>query len=390
MSRTQNILVVDDEPRNQRIILESIADMAEVTVASSGEEALRLIETQVPDLLLLDIMMPGMDGYRVCREIRANPRLKHTKVVLVSGKAMMEEKLKGYEVGADDYITKPFVSEELLAKTKVFLRLAALERDLEEQVQSRTRQLLEAEAKLVSAAKMSALGEMAGGIAHEINTPLGTISLLADQIQEYVQDESIDRKSIGEMITIIGNTVRRIGAIVHGLRTFSRDGSLDRLEPASVKQIVEKTLILCAEKLKYTNIKVEILPIDGELEILCRPVQISQVLLNLINNACDAVGELTEKWITISVDRQDPDILISVTDSGEGIPAAVREKLFHPFFTTKDIGKGTGLGLSISKGILDAHQGTLSVDLACPNTRFIVRVPAAPEKCQVAPSGRVA
>src|SRR6185312_15086367 len=112
------------EPRNQRIVAESLDGEVAFKTVSNGEEALAALEAAAMDLVLLDIMMPGIDGYEVCRRIRANPALALTKVILVSGKAMIEERLKGYDVGADDYMTKPFVPEELLAKTRVFLKLA--------------------------------------------------------------------------------------------------------------------------------------------------------------------------------------------------------------------------------------------------------------------------
>src|SRR5579885_2850942 len=188
MSEAQKVLIVDDEPRNQRIITEVLEGHFESKTANSGESALEMIDSYHPDLLLLDIMMPGLDGYEVCKRIRCRPDCRFTKVILVTGKAMLEERLKGYEVGADDYMTKPFVLEELLAKCHVFLRLAKVEKelaalnaDLKTAVEDRTK-------KLVNAAKMAALGEMAGGIAHEINTPLGTIGLIGEQIRELASE----------------------------------------------------------------------------------------------------------------------------------------------------------------------------------------------------------
>ncbi|MGE0528434.1 MAG: response regulator, partial [Bdellovibrionales bacterium] len=128
-SNKQKVLIVDDEPRNQRILSEILSSHADCLFASSGEEALHIMKELTPDLLLLDIMMPGMDGYSVCRQLRSDSRFESTKVILLSGKAMVEERLKGYEHGADDYITKPFVPEELLAKAKVYLRLTRLEKE---------------------------------------------------------------------------------------------------------------------------------------------------------------------------------------------------------------------------------------------------------------------
>jgi C4-dicarboxylate-specific signal transduction histidine kinase len=284
-------------------------------------------------------------------------------------------------VGADDYMTKPFVPEELLAKANVFLRLTLMEREvtelnqsLEIKVQERTKQLLDTEAKLITSAKMAALGEMAGGIAHEINTPLSTVRMVAEQIEELIKDTPPDQGLIAEKTQIISNTVQRISVIISGLRTFSRDGSKDRLDYMPLHRIVDDTLALCGEKIKYNSVEIKV-DFPDDIKVQCRPVQVSQVLLNLIGNACDAISSQEEKWVKVSAEKKNGFVNIYVTDSGKGIPAAVREKLFQPFFTTKEIGKGTGLGLSISKGIIDAHEGSLSIDSTCANTRFVIRLP---------------
>lgn len=380
--KKQRVLIVDDETRNQRIIVETLEDSVEHRCATSGEEALKIMETFSPDLVLLDIMMPGINGYEVCKSIRANPKFKLVKVILVSGKAMLTERLQGYEVGADDYMTKPFEPEELLAKTKVFLRLSRVEnqlftlnQSLEEQVQERAKQLIAAEAKLVTSAKMAALGEMAGGIAHEINTPLSTIMMMSEQIGELLTEEPIDRKETTEMTRLIGKTVERIAGIVRGLKTFSRDGSKDSFTPVPLKQILDETMALCNEKLKHGGVELTIEKISADIMIQCRAVQISQVLLNLINNAYDAILPLSERWIKLTTEIQKDFVQIVITDSGKGIPKEIQNKIFQPFFTTKEIGSGTGLGLSVSKGIVDAHNGSLNLDANCPNTRLFLRLP---------------
>ena len=382
MKEKQKVLIVDDEPRNRRIIEEMLDDAYDFRNAGSGEEAISAIETYDPDLVLLDIMMPGIDGYEVCRRLRANSKLKFTKVILVSGKAMVEERLQGYAAGADDYMTKPFAAEELLAKAKVFLKLAhterelaELNRDLEQKVESRTQQLVEAEEKLVTAAKMSALGEMAGGIAHEINTPLATIAMIVEQIGELIGEDPLDKKMVIEMTNTASRTIHRIGGIIRGLRTFSRDASQDQFNVLPLQQMIEETMVLCQERLKHANVKLELRPIADDLKIECRSVQITQVLINLIGNACDAIQAVPEKWIEIQAQARGKEIELTVTDSGPGIPADLRNRIFQPFFTTKEIGKGTGLGLSVSQGIMTAHRGSIRVDGDSPRTRFVLRFP---------------
>jgi C4-dicarboxylate-specific signal transduction histidine kinase len=386
----QKILIVDDESRNQRILAEVLENF-EFKITSSGEEALQVIEEYLPDLVLLDIMMPGIDGYEVCKKIRLNPHLTHTKVILVSGKAMLDERLKGYECGADDYMTKPFMPEELLAKTKVFLRLTLVEKELsslitalDQKVQEKTKHLMDREAQLLNSAKMSALGEMAGGIAHEINTPLGTLGLASSEIEELINEPEVDRSTIAELAKISTETVKRISLIIQGLRTFSRDGSVDTFNPAQVKYIIETTLALCKEKIKNSKIKLEVGPIPEDLTINCQAVQISQILLNLISNACDAVEGLDEQWIKVAVEFSDDQVHLSVADSGPGIKSDIQNKIFQPFFTTKDIGKGTGIGLSISQGIANQHNGTLMLNPNSKNTQFVLSLPTNIEKAAVA------
>ncbi len=391
MASKQKVLIVDDEPRNQRIVTETLEDLFELQVASSGEEALQCLEKDPPDLVLLDIMMPGMSGYEVCAHVRNNPDLRFTKVILVSGKAMIDERLKGYEAGADDYMTKPFVPEELMAKSKVFLRLAHIEKELDQmnhsldaKVQEKARLLMAAEMKLVNSAKMSALGEMAGGVAHEINTPLATILLLSDQQTEVLaeKENAISKESLENYFSVIATAAKHIAKIVQGLRFFSRDSSADPFAKADLAKIVEDTILLCAERFKTHSVRLDVQSL--QLSISCRSVEIAQVLLNLLNNSFQAIEKLPDKWVQILVQEDREFVEISVTDSGSGIPPVTREKIFQPFYTTKDVGQGTGLGLSISKGIIENHNGTLKLDETSANTRFVIRIPKEQNALQVA------
>jgi signal transduction histidine kinase len=388
----QKIMIVDDEPRNQRILMETLENLSENRICLNGEEILNQIDEFLPDLVLLDIMMPDLDGYEVCKRIRAKERLKTTKIIMVSGKAMTEEKLKGYEWGADDYITKPFISEELLAKAKVFLRLSKFEKEmddlnlkLDEKVKEKTRQLYEAESLLINSAKMAALGEMSGGVAHEINNPLASINLVSDQIRELISRDPIRWQSkIIEMSWVVSQAVKHIASIVHGLQTFARDASHDAFDLAPLKPIVNNTLNLCQAKFSAGNVKLMVDEIDENFHVYCRPVQVTQVLLNLISNAHDAIEYLPERWIRVSFQEKDEGIVITVTDSGSGISDSIRDKIFQPLFTTKEVGKGTGLGLSISKGIVEAHSGRLTVNKDSLNTQFVLWLPKQAQHKKIA------
>lgn len=225
--------------------------------------------------------------------------------------------------------------------------------------------------KMIASAKMSSLGEMAGGIAHEINNPLTIISGKVSQIRLQVASEKMDMEKIVSDLNKIESTSKRIAKIVKGLRTFSRESEKDPFVVVPAKELLEETLELCRERIRNYKIELKINCPD-DIQIRCRPTQISQVLMNLIGNAVDAVEPLSEKWIAIDFYREGDLVQMSVTDSGAGIPSKVVEKMMNPFFTTKEAGKGTGLGLSISKSILEDHKARIVYDSLSKNTRFLV------------------
>lgn len=235
-------------------------------------------------------------------------------------------------------------------------------------------QLETTKAKSIASAKLASLGEMAGGVAHEINNPLAIISMNAAQLLELLDDPDATKDELKMFVEKIQKTTARIDRIVKGLKSFARGGELDPFISTSVKSIIENTLELCSEKLKKHAVELRLKNIV-DVSIECREAQIGQVLLNLISNGVDAIDKLSEKWIEIELKDLDGYVVIDVTDSGVGIPDEVAEKIMQPFFTTKDVGKGTGLGLSISKGIIESHKGRFRLDRKSENTRFSILLP---------------
>jgi signal transduction histidine kinase len=233
----------------------------------------------------------------------------------------------------------------------------------------------ENEMLLLQASKMSSLGEMAAGIAHEINNPLAIIQGKSSLIASCVDGPEVDRPRVKKLSADIDRTVMRVVRIIKGLRAFSREGSRDAFELKSVAVLLEETLSFCSERFKGNGVKLIVDSVEPELTMECQPPQISQVILNLLNNSFDAVQVLPEKWVRLEVRDLGASIEISVTDSGSGIPEAIRAKILQPFFTTKEVGKGTGLGLSISAGIMKSQGGRLSLDEASAHTRFVIVMP---------------
>jgi C4-dicarboxylate-specific signal transduction histidine kinase len=214
-------------------------------------------------------------------------------------------------------------------------------------------------------------------VAHEINTPLAIIGMRIEQMEECISDGEPDGIDFMDGLKVIKQTTDRIAKIVSGLRFFAREGR--RAEPQKMKAstIVEETLALCQERFANHGVQLEINKdaVYNSVEFECRSVEISQVILNLLNNAFDAIEAMREKWIKLDVSEIADCVQISVTDCGPGIPKHVQDKIMQPFFTTKPIGKGTGLGLSISKGIIEDHHGKFYIDNSSPNTKFVILLP---------------
>lgn len=241
------------------------------------------------------------------------------------------------------------------------------------------RQYEETRSKALNSARLSALGEMAGGMAHEINNPLmiiyAKITNLKKLLAPSMSEESIVKSQAA--IAKVEKTIERISKIIRGLRTIARDGENDPFQFANVSTLIADTVELCRHRLTSKSIQF-LYPenLDPSLEVECRSTQVIQVLLNLIGNAVDAVeAREGEKWVRLEVQTSKDHLILKVQDSGPGIPEALHEKIMQPFFTTKEIGKGTGLGLSISKGIADSHKGSLSLEPDAKQTCFVLTLP---------------
>ncbi|HTL38041.1 MAG TPA: ATP-binding protein [Kofleriaceae bacterium] len=233
--------------------------------------------------------------------------------------------------------------------------------------------LVQARARAAQGARLAALGEMSSGIAHEIRNPLAAINIAASQIVEL----STQPAQVAELGERIQRVVMRASRIIEGLRSFSRDASGDPLVPARVDRVIADTLELCGKRLTDKGVELTIADVSPDLVVQCRPVQLSQVLMNLLGNAYDAVSTAQERWIRLDVHADGGWLEIAVSDSGPGIPKELKSRIFEPFFTTKDVDRGTGLGLSLSRGIVETHQGTLELDTSSKHTRLAMRIPLA-------------
>jgi len=231
-----------------------------------------------------------------------------------------------------------------------------------------------AQESLVLHSKMAALGEMAAGIAHEVNNPLTIVKGYADLMVMNLSKDEPRINEIREWASMISSTSIRMSKIINGLRSFAREDAYEDFQPCTVGEVLDDAFAFSLERIKNKGILLEV---DGDREtvIQCNRVGISQVLLNLLNNALHAVGDQASKWIRIVIRRSESSLVISVMDSGGPIPPEFRSRIMDPFFTTKAPGEGSGLGLSVSRSIMLNHRGDLILDADAEFTKFDLILP---------------
>lgn len=255
-------------------------------------------------------------------------------------------------------------------------RMIGVLRDITDETLARL-DLINERAKNSQSSKLATLGEMASGIAHEINNPLTIIRGYLKMIEYMVIEKEISREEIIDSIKKSQKAIERATKIVSSLKYFSRDASQDPFEIRSIKEIIEDTLSFCQTRLEKQHVFLDIKIPEEDIHIQCRPVEISQIILNLILNSFDAVKILApeRKWIKIHVIYTETELQLRIIDNGEGIIDKIKPKLFEPFNTSKPSGQGTGLGLSISKNIAKIHGGDLILESERSPTTFLLTIP---------------
>jgi len=415
-SNTGFILIVDDNPTNLSLLCEALnSEGFRFRVAVDGESAIAQVERNQPELILLDVQMPGIDGFETCRRLKANPITQNIPIIFTTALADTDSKTKGFSLGAVDYIPKPFAQEEVIARVRVHLQLKQLNESLEQQVSDRTKALQQAQVQLVQQEKLSTLGELVAGIGHEINNPVNFISSNIPPLQEYIAAitellslykqeypkptakittaiNNLDLDFILEDITKILNSLEvgseRIRNLSNSLRNFSRSDS-DAKIFADLHQGLDSTLMILQHRLKANSDRpqIEVIKNYGVLpQVNCYLGQMNQVFMNILANAVDALDEaiiqgkisniIPQIQITTALDSEQFAV-IQIADNGIGVPERLKKRLFEPLFTTKTVGKGTGLGLSIAYEIVvEKHKGILEVN-SQPGmgTEFIIKIP---------------
>lgn len=260
---------------------------------------------------------------------------------------------------------------------EVYEKLSNHAKELEEEVVKRTKTINEQQMTIANASKMAALGEMAGGIAHEINNPLTIISSTCAFLKRTIETGKYNPDLTIKCLSEIDKTIVRIAKIIQGLKVISRDATGEEYVLVKIRDLMDDVMGLCSEKLKNRGVSFFIDLSDPVYDqmIECRRIQLSQIFINLIGNAYDAIEDLPQRWIKLESRLDNDFVEFKITDSGNGIPKEIHDKIFQPFFTTKPVGKGTGLGLSLSISIVKDHMGHFTLDDTNPNTCFVMKLP---------------
>ena len=414
-----DILIVDDTAENIRFLSALLLQQGyHVRKAINGKMALMAAQATAPDLILLDVNMPDMNGYEVCTQLKADATTSRVPIIFLSALDEVADKIKAFQVGAVDFITKPFQFEEVLVRLQTHLKI----KDLQTQLQAKNDQLQDAfdhlkqmQAQLVRKEKMLGLGQLVAGVCHELNNPMSFIAgnlnpadnyveMLLNVVDSYQQAYPQPTPSIAAMLKdadldFVASDLKsiiksmrvgsdRICTIISALRNFSRLGEAES-KAIDLHEGLESTVLLLGHRLidKPNMPSIQVIRDYAKLPLVtCYVSELNQVFLNLLNNAIDALESQAAQSLTsypsptilLSTELTDEHTLtIRVKDNGIGIPDTVGMRLFEPFFTTKPVGQGMGLGLAISYQIIvEKHNGHLSYRSTPEHgTEFIIQMP---------------
>lgn len=353
------IAIVDDDPGSRKTASDLLAPLGhQVAVFASGAAFLESLATGVPDLLLCDVMMPELDGLELTRRLRQRGELGVVPIVLVTALDAVGDRVAGLEAGADDFLSKPVHGPELRARVSNLLQVGAYRKWLEAERAAAQRQVGEVQQQLFHAERLATLGTFAAGISHELKNIVAVFSSMLGTLERAPGGYLLD----DEAHLALKQSTAHAAELAHSVLKVSRatGPSEDRVDLCAVVRDVT-SMLRAAGRTRHIEVRTQLPP--GAHPAAVNTLEAQQVLLNLVGNACDALGHARGARIEITVAPEaDGRVRLTVSDNGPGMSAAVRAKLFTPFFTTKPPGQGTGLGLMVIRQIVERWQGAIEVD----------------------------
>ncbi len=375
------VVVVEDNAQLREFLTTLLGREHRVVAAEDGEEGLAVVRTTRPDLVVADVMMPRKSGLDLCRELKddADPALATTPILLLTAKAELAHRLDGYEKGADDYLVKPFNSKELLARVRVLLRMRALEQALARRNAELSGELSSTRDQLIQSEKLSAVGQLAAGVAHEINNPLTSIISFAQLLLK----GRVSAEDARRCLELIASEGERAARIIRSLLAFARKHTPER-SLTSITSVLDTVIELRLYALGKAGVEVTRRYSDLPA-IMVDAHQLQQVFLNILINAEQALAERRGGHILVETELAGDIVRVRVSDDGPGIAPEDLSRVFEPFYSTKEVGQGTGLGLSICYGIIEEHGGRIVAESGVGRgATFVIELPVEAPR----PSGR--
>ena len=365
------ILVIDDTPDNLIIMSNLLEDKYIVKVANRGEKGLKIARSDSPpDLILLDIMMPEMDGYEVCERLKADPKTADIPIIFLTAKNEVDDEISGFTVGAVDYITKPIQAEVTLARIKRHLTIKA--------VQDKQRdKSLKLRDRLEHMQKLSSLGQLTAGVAHEFNNILSTIMGYTEVSKMILDDISVDtfKIDLGHNLNGVETSVKKAAGLIQKMLIYCNQHELNDVKSMHIKPTINvlNEVLLALDSTAMAKTKLTVLCTE---DIRIDSTALNQVVTNLISNAHYAIKNMPNGQVNLSLQMTNLDemqcsacgstisgafIKLRISDNSTGMDAETLTRVFDPFFTTKPVGDGVGLGLSVVSGIMHQANGHIVV-----------------------------
>lgn len=387
MEKKKKVLVVDDTVANLDLIVSFLGNKGyKCLIAKNGFDAITRAENTLPDIILLDIQMPHLDGYETCKRLKEMPVTAPIPIIFMTALSDTTDKVKGFNVGAVDYITKPIDSEELLARLETHLTIHQLKNDLEKSLHYKE-ELLKTQKELFKSEKMASLGYLVSGIAHEFNTPLGigitSSTQINDDTMALLENFNIDSTEINNLLksiitcnNLIFSNLNKLGLIIKKIKKLSISKSMENTSDINLKEFITECLKLTKAVLNNPKLEIRITGEDSIVECVNQEA-IESIINNLFENSIvhGFKEDRLDNKIDIKIYKKDNLITIEFKDNGVGIKSENISKIFDPFFTTNK-SRGTGLGLSVVFNIVtDVLKGTIIFENQKDGSVFTITYP---------------